>query len=88
MHPLGWFILSFLILSTILEVVADLLNLKSLKIRMPEQFQGWYDPERYATSQRYLRTNTRFGWVVTAFHLSTLLVFWFCGGFAWLDLWV
>ena len=88
MNGLGLLILTALVVNTALSLLADILNLTSLSPVLPKAFDGWYEPSEYARSQSYLRVNTRFGWVVSLFDLSVLLIFWFGGGFAWLDEWV
>lgn len=88
MHPIAIFILVFMILDFLVGLTADMLNLKAVSTRIPEAFQGCYDPSQYAKSQNYLRVNTRFGWIVGGFNLCVFLLFWFLGGFAWLDNWV
>ena len=88
MNGLGLLILTALVLNTALSLLADILNLTSLSPVLPKAFDGWYEPSEYARSQSYLRVNTRFGWVASLFDLSVLLIFWFGGGFAWLDEWV
>lgn len=88
MNALGIIILAFLILDALLNLSADVLNLTRLRGHLPPAFADWYDPEQYRRSQAYLSQNTRFGWIVGAFDLSILLIFWFCGGFAGLDDWV
>jgi STE24 endopeptidase len=88
MNIIGIIILGVLIVGVLIELTADLLNLKQMRTELPEAFRGWYDPQRYAKSQQYLRTNTRFGWSAGAFNLVVLLIFWFSGGFAALDQWV
>jgi STE24 endopeptidase len=81
-------ILTALIGTAILHWIADVLNLRVLRTDLPSEFEGIYDAERYRRSQEYLRAHTHLGWVATLFPLSILLVFWFGGGFAWLDDWV
>jgi STE24 endopeptidase len=88
MNTIGIIVLAFLILDALLNLSADILNLTRLREDLPQAFAGWYDPGQYRRSQAYLRQKTRFGWIVGAFNLSILLIFWFCGGFAWLDAWV
>lgn len=78
-------ILSALLLDFVLNLAADLLNLRSLDKELPAEFEGVYDRETYARSQEYTRTRTRFGILTSAFNLAVLLVFWFAGGFNWLD---
>jgi STE24 endopeptidase len=72
----------------ILNLVADGLNLKHLKSELPQAFQGDYDADRYRESQQYLKVNTQFGWITSAFNLGVILVFWFAKGFPLLDQWV
>jgi STE24 endopeptidase len=72
----------------ILNLVADGLNLRNLKSELPQTFQGVYDADRYRKSQQYLKINTQFGWITSAFNLSAILVFWFAKGFPLLDRWV
>jgi STE24 endopeptidase len=72
----------------ILNLAADGLNLKNLRSELPKAFQGVYDPDRYHKSQQYLKVNTQFGWITSAFNLCVILVFWFAKGFPILDKWV
>ncbi len=88
MHPIALIILAAIAIDALLNVTADVLNLKSVSTRLPAPFEGWYDLRRYARAQQYLRVNTRFGWLVSAVDLLVLILFWFGGGFQWLDLWV
>lgn len=78
-------ILVALLLETILEVVAELLNLRALGPEPPHELRDAYEPARYRRSRDYLAARIRFGLVAAAVSLSTLLVFWFAGGFGWLD---
>ena len=79
-------ILATILLSTLLDTVAELLNLRALSPVLPVEFRDVYDEAEYARSQEYTRARTRFGFVTAAFDLAQLLVFWFAGGFNWLDL--
>lgn len=79
-------ILATILLSALLDTVAELLNLRALSPVLPEEFRDVYDEGEYARSQEYTRARTRFGFVTAAFDLVLLLVFWFAGGFNWLDL--
>lgn len=88
MNAIAIIVLSALLVDAALNLAADILNLGRLSSELPQSFSGWYDPERYRRSQRYLREKTRFGWVVGALDLTVLLMFWFGGGFARLDQWV
>ena len=85
MHPIAIAILIFLLLNFVIELVADVLNLRGIHTRVPESFKGWYPDDQYEKSQNYTRTTTRFGWLVGSFNLALFLIFWLAGGFAWLD---
>lgn len=78
-------ILSALILDFVLNIAADLLNLKTLSGELPEEFKSVYDSEDYRRSQDYTRVNTRFGLILSSFNLCVILLFWFAGGFHYLD---
>ena len=85
MNVFSLIILVALILEFILELVANLLNLKALKLELPPTLEGVYNAEDYRKSQEYIRVTTRFGLVRSAFTLSLLLAFWFSGGFNYFD---
>ncbi len=88
MNLIAIFILTAILLDGALGFTADLLNLKQVRTELPKAFEGWYDAARYGQSQQYLLVNTRFSWLVGAFDLLVMLIFWFGGGFGWLDGWV
>jgi len=78
-------ILIALLANFLLEAVADWLNLRALQPQAPAGLGNLYDPAEYARSQEYTRVRTRFGLVTGTFDLALLLLFWWAGGFAWLD---
>ena len=69
----------------LLEVVSSLLNLKALKPELPSEFEDVFDNEKYAQSQAYTRETTKFGLIESTFSLIVFLLFWWLGGFQWLD---
>jgi STE24 endopeptidase len=85
MNPFFFIILFALLIEYAIGVVANLLNLKSLRSEPPPALEGVYQPEDYRKSQEYIRTNTRFAFVTSTFSLVVLLSFWFAGGFNYLD---
>ncbi|MCP3952111.1 MAG: M48 family metallopeptidase [Desulfobacterales bacterium] len=85
MNIIGTIILVTLAADFVLNVIAEVLNLRCQSNELPEGFRGVYSPERYRQSQVYLKTRTRFGWVTATFDLALLLLFWFGGGFELLD---
>jgi STE24 endopeptidase len=85
MNEFSIIILVALVLEFALELVANLLNLKALKLELPTTLEGVYKAEDYRKSQEYIRATTRFGLVGSTFTLLLLLSFWFSGGFNWFD---
>lgn len=79
------FILAALLISYLLELAASLLNLKALQPQLPAEFAGVYDAEKYAKSQEYTRVRTGFDTIVSTIDIIKLIVFWFAGGFAYVD---
>ena len=71
-----------------LGFIADVLNLRALRLEVPPEMKGAYDEEAYRVSQEYTRVRTRFGWLSGAAGLALTLGFWFAGGFQSLDVWV
>lgn len=78
-------ILATLAVDFILNLVSDYLNLQSLDQGLAEEFKDVYDEETYDKSQRYTKERTKFGILTSVFNLALLLVFWFAGGFQWMD---
>ena len=68
-----------------LSALASVLNLRALSPALPAEFGGVFEGERYARSQEYTRTRTRFGLVRGAVSLAVVLAWWQAGGFEWLD---
>ncbi|MFB6232411.1 MAG: M48 family metallopeptidase [Salinibacter sp.] len=78
-------ILAALLAEYALNLVSDVLNLRHLQPTLPAEFRDTFDEEEYEQAQEYTRTRTRLGWVSSTVGLAVLLVFWFAGGFEWLD---
>ena len=80
-------ILGAILIDFVLGIISNRLNLKSLTKELPAEFEDVYDEQTYGRSQEYTRVNTKFGFITGTFDLLLLLVFWFAGGFNWLDQW-
>jgi len=78
-------ILATIVIDFILNSVADMLNIRNMQPELPQEFSDVFDADKYKKSQNYTRTNTRFGFISGIFDLIVLLLFWFSGGFNWLD---
>ncbi len=85
MNTFAVIILVALIGKYLLGLISDILNIRAFSPTLPGEFADVFDDEKYARSQRYTVTRTRFGIIKGGFDLVALLVFWFAGGFAWLD---
>ena len=79
-------ILTFILAEFILELVANILNLRALRLTPPEELKDIYQADAYHKSQEYTRDQTVFDFVVSLVSLGLLLFFWFWGGFNKLDL--
>ena len=86
MNSYGIFIVAALLAKYLIDLVSELLNLMSLKPELPRELQGFYNPQEYIGSQEYTRAHARLGIFAGSFDLAVLLVFWFAGGFSWLDM--
>ncbi|MCX6866652.1 MAG: M48 family metallopeptidase [Verrucomicrobia bacterium] len=70
-----------------LEFAATLLNLKAFPTTVPDELADVMDAPKLEQARAYLRVNARFEVVHSCTSLGILLVFWFAGGFGWLDEW-
>ena len=85
MNIYAYIILATLIIDFLIDIITDILNLKALREDLPREFDGVYDAEGYKKSQEYTRVSTNFGFITASFGLAVILVFWFSGGFNYLD---
>ena len=86
MNIFGIIIFGTLLGTFFIKLVANILNLKAAGEVLPDEFRDVYDREAYEKSQNYLHHSTVFSLVTATFDLVVLLVFWFAGGFNYLDL--
>jgi len=85
MNLFSYIIIAALFLDFLIGTIADALNLKALRHEIPPVLAGVYKPDKYQKSQEYTRSHTRFGFVTSSFGLLIILLFWFTGGFNFLD---
>jgi STE24 endopeptidase len=83
----GYLILIFAIMTGnyLLDLVVENLNLKKLSPELPVEFKDYYDADKYAKSQNYTKSKTRFGFITGSFDLAILVTFILIGGFNYLD---
>jgi len=85
MNPYLAVILAILVGRYLLDLVSDLLNVGHFSPQLPAEFDGFYDADRYARSQRYLADNVRFGLFQDAIFTTLTVVFIATGGFNLVD---
>ena len=85
MNMFFFIILAAVLFDYVLDVVANILNLRAMKPEMPAALQDIYEPEEYQRSQEYTRVTTRFGLIISTLSLVVLLAFWLLRGFNILD---
>jgi len=78
-------ILSILIGSYILNLIVELLNISAVKTALPQEFESWYDADKYKKSQNYLRENTYFKLIQGAIFTFIILFLILSGGFNFAD---
>jgi len=69
----------------LLSTISSILNMGSISPEIPNEFQDVYDGEKYASSQDYLKAQTRFGLFSGTFSLVLILVVIHSGLFGLLD---
>jgi STE24 endopeptidase len=72
----------------LLDTIALLLNLRSLKEEVPVEFAGIYEKSEYRRSQQYSRAKAHLEMISSTVMLAALLLFWGLNGFERLDLWL
>jgi STE24 endopeptidase len=69
----------------VLDIVIELLNLRSWSATLPAEFNGYYDAGRYETAQKYLADRTVTGLVKGIVLTAFIVVFILSGGFNLVD---
>ena len=78
-------VLGLLIAEYLQHLGVEWVNLRHLKTSIPNEFKGWYDEQKYAESQRYLKDTTRFELIQSTLQTPLLISFILFGGFRWID---
>lgn len=78
-------ILIILIGEYVLDLIVESLNLKYASPILPEEFQGYYDADKYTQSQNYLKDRTNFSLLKDTIFISVIVAFILIGGFNFLD---
>ena len=83
-----WIVVAALLVDFFLHTLSRFLDHKNLSLELPVEFKGYYSSEEYARSQKYLKENTRFSYLTSAFDLLLILFVIFFGLFNTVDLWL
>ena len=78
-------ILAVLIGAYVLDLIVDTLNVRHVTTVLPEEFEGYYEADKYKKSQSYLRENTRFGIISDTITTPVTIAFILVGGFNLVD---
>ena len=73
-NPFFLIILVAVVLEFVLGLVANLLNLRALKLELPTGLEDVYSPDEYRRSQQYTRTNTRLEFISDTLGLVVILL--------------
>ena len=79
------FVLFMLVGNLALDWIVARLNLSRLDSRLPDEFFGFYDQEKYARAQNYTRERTRFGLFHSSITTAVTLLVILSGGFNLVD---
>lgn len=79
------FIVVILVIHYLLDLFADILNVRNCSEQLPEEFRHVYDVQKYSRSQQYLKDHTRLDTVVNSIHTLITLAFILLGGFRLMD---
>lgn len=78
-------ILSTILFGFVIDLISERLNISNLKSELPSEFKGIYSQDEYKKSQDYTKVNTNFGLLTSVFSLAVILIFWFAGGFPFVN---
>ncbi len=78
-------ILAAIVIDYILDLTSGILNVRNAKGDLPQEFDGWYDADKYKKSQEYLRERTSFSLIVETISKVIIIAFILLGGFNFID---
>ena len=86
MHNIWFFvIIGIILINYFFATLISYLNIKSLSPKVPGEMIEIYDSEKYAKSQKYTRTNSRFSLITGTFSIIVILGMIVFDGFAYID---
>tara|TARA_Y100000996_G_scaffold406991_1_gene384053 strand:- start:1150 stop:2394 length:1245 start_codon:yes stop_codon:yes gene_type:complete len=85
MNILFWIILIAIILEFIIDTILTVLNIRSINTTPPNGLEDIYDSSEYKKSQEYTLTRSKFSLIINIVQIIAMLIFWFSGGFNFVD---
>ncbi|MCB0457657.1 MAG: M48 family metallopeptidase [Flavobacteriaceae bacterium] len=82
---LFYIIIGILALNFLIDKILDTLNAKHFNDPVPEELKDVYEAKEYEKSQRYKKENYRFGILTSSISFIATLLFFFLGGFEFVD---
>lgn len=79
------FILVILAGKLILDICVERLNIRHMDPQLPSEFQGYFDKDNYARSQRYTREKSNLGLLNSTLNTAIIIPFILLGGFNFFD---
>ena len=78
-------ILFIIVGNYLLNIVVETLNVRHAETDLPEEYDGYYDAEKYKKAQNYLKENTRFEITADTITTPITVAFILIGGFNFVD---
>ncbi|PKB68628.1 MAG: peptidase M48 [SAR202 cluster bacterium Io17-Chloro-G3] len=85
MNVIFWVILAAVLVDFVVGILSTTLNIRKLNSSAPAGLEDVYEKDEYRKSQEYTRTQSRFGLIIGSTKLLALLIYWFVGGFNFID---
>jgi STE24 endopeptidase len=85
LNPYAVAVVAALLANHALRLVSDLLTLRTFAPTPPPELRAVFDADRHRRTRAYTQARTRFAMVASTVELAVVLIFWFAGGFGWLD---
>jgi STE24 endopeptidase len=80
-----YLIIAILVFDFVFQMVLDYLNTTRFSADLPKELKDIYDEESYKKSQKYLKTNSKFGLLVSTLSFLVIILLVVSGAFGWLD---
>ena len=78
-------ILAIIIFEYLLSLFVEKLNVKNACEKLPSEFEGFYDAQKYKLSQEYLKENVNFSQIKDTLFTIVTVIFILAGGFNFVD---